>query len=125
MTMWGWGLAIVGEDDSGLVVRRGEDVLVRARTPSSFLADPPSLGTCFGSLTSPPLVTAALVHAGPNTIEALQAYIERDASNGWGAGGFAVAAIERLGGTATDAIADDDDRQELAAMLVVARRIRR
>jgi hypothetical protein len=37
--MRGWGLAIVGEDDGVLVVGRGEDVLVRARTPSSFLAD--------------------------------------------------------------------------------------
>ena len=35
--MRGWGLAIGGEDDGVWVVRRGEDVGVRARTPSSFL----------------------------------------------------------------------------------------
>jgi Family of unknown function (DUF6000) len=84
-----------------------------------------SLGTCFGSLTSPPLVTAALVHAGPTTLEALRAYVERDASNGWGAAGFAVAAIELLGGAVTAAIADDDDHQHLVAMLDIAARIRR
>ena len=84
-----------------------------------------SLDTCYGSLTSPPLVTAALVHGRPKTREHLNSYVERDMANEWGAANFALAAIEHLDGKATQGIVADTDRGALSAMLNLASRLRR
>lgn len=84
-----------------------------------------SLDTCFGSLTSPPLVVAALLHRRPTTAERLIRYVERDRANGWGSAGFALAAVEYLRGPAEDGLLSTDaDRRTLAAMLEFGSRLR-
>lgn len=79
-----------------------------------------SLDTCLGSLTSPPLVTATLVHAAPTAVEHLRTYVERDVSNRWGGAGVAAAALERLGAPVAEGIAEDHDRHCLAALVAIA-----
>jgi hypothetical protein len=57
--------------------------------------------------------------AGP----ALTEYVERDVAHQYGSATFVASVVEDLGGTRAVA-ADDQDRQALASMLVVARRLR-
>jgi len=82
-----------------------------------------SLDTCRGSLTAAPLAVAALVHVGPTTLQHIADYAERDAAKGWGAAGFAVAAIEHLTGAEAAGPVEENDRQRLTAMLHLALRL--
>lgn len=83
-----------------------------------------ALTTSNGSLDAPPLTVAAVVLGGAESLPAIELYVERDVEADWGASGFGVAAIERLGGSTTTAIASDEDRAALAALLELARRLR-
>jgi len=79
-----------------------------------------SLRTSQGSLTSPPLATAAVLVAGDGAIESLEAYLEADLNAQWGAAGFVTAAIEHLIGEVTAS----PDREDFASMMRIAAQIR-
>jgi len=80
-----------------------------------------SLATASGSLTAPPLAVAAVVVLGTGACDALAHYAVEDAAHGWGACGFAAAALTHLDGAAAACQPTDDDRQAFTALLGVAR----
>jgi len=98
-----------------------DDPKVRASLPES-------LRTSGGSLTSPPLATAAALTVGPEAIGSLEQYIAADVAAGWGGAGFAAAAVELLrhtgGEMVTHPLATTQDRTALVAMLGVAQQLR-
>jgi hypothetical protein len=77
-----------------------------------------------GSLDSPPLATAAVVLAGAQALPALQGYAARDAANGWGACGFAAAAIQHLGGSCAACPPTEQDSTAFIELLALAVRLR-
>ena len=82
-----------------------------------------SLVTSGGSLTAPALAVATVrLATRDDAVAALRVYLARDLEEGWGAAGFAIAALAHLG-AAGDVPVLDDDRADLDAMLAVADRI--
>lgn len=82
-----------------------------------------SLVTSGGSLTAPALTVATVrLAARDDAIAALHLYLDRDIQEGWGAAGFAIAALDHLGAVG-DVPVLADDRADLAGMLAVADRI--
>jgi hypothetical protein len=56
-----------------------------------------ALGASTGCLTSPPLVVAAIWHAGADSAPAIRAYEDRDIAHEWHGAAVASAALEHLG----------------------------
>ncbi|MBG6103218.1 DUF6000 family protein [Micromonospora vinacea] len=86
-----------------------------------------ALATSWGALDAPPLATAAVVLAGPESIEALERYFAADQAAGWGASGIIAAAADHVrrhhhAATSLPA-ATKTDQETFAALLDVARRL--
>ncbi len=65
---------------------------------------------CYGTLTAPTLITAALIYPNDTTAQVLRAYRERDSANRYGGDGLISAALRRINAEATlDAPTEDDD----------------
>ncbi len=85
-----------------------------------------SVETCRGSLTAPPLATAACLVLGPDAVPSLTSYARAAAADPYlGSDGYVAAVLERLGGPATDVEPADSDRRNLEQMLSVAEELRR
>ncbi|MBT9276121.1 hypothetical protein KMZ32_18765 [Phycicoccus sp. MAQZ13P-2] len=85
-----------------------------------------ALKTCLGHLTSPPLITAAVMYPSRRTLPLLIDYADCDRQEGWGAAGLAEAAFRRLSGDRAapeDAAALQND-ELLAALLQRGRQLR-
>ena len=83
-----------------------------------------ALATSQGSLDAPPLVVAAVLLGGPESIPTLNLYAERDVAAQWGACGFASAAIDSLGGSSAACSASGRDRMDFTNLLEFGRRVR-
>lgn len=82
-----------------------------------------SLTTSAGSLTAPPLATAAVVNVGARAVDALLGYLVNDVAHADGSGRFIGAALEHLGVPTAGVEVTDRDRSALAGMLAVAARL--
>ena len=82
-----------------------------------------------GSLTAPPLATAAVVLAGPAAAQALRAYLRVDLDHGLGADRFIAATLEHIGAPVDDADlaglqVTPADRHALQELLALAHQLR-
>lgn len=82
-----------------------------------------------GSLTAPPLATAAAVLAGAASVDALRAYLRVDLAHHLGSDGFIAATLEHLGAPLDDAEhpglqVSPADREALRRLLARAHQIR-
>jgi hypothetical protein len=83
-----------------------------------------SLETSSGDLTAPPLAAVSVAQMQRDALSALEKYITVDLAHGYGAAGFAVAAIEHLGGSSSQTESTDESRTYFARMLAVAETLR-
>lgn len=80
-----------------------------------------SLRTSAGSLTAPPLATAAAVLLGPSAAPAMRAYVADGPADG--SPGFVAAALEHVGAEPPVPVRPED-REALGRLLAVARVLR-
>ena len=102
----------------------GAWMALRHDTPDVRAALLRALASSFGSLTAPPLATAAVYLCGDESLTSLKTYIHRDVPNSWGAAGTIAAAIEFLGEEGTVHQPSDDDRAAFAGLMKYAERIK-
>jgi hypothetical protein len=77
-----------------------------------------------GSLTSPVLIAASIVHAGTDAIPAISEYRDNDLRNGWGSTGFADVALHHLDAQPRESVMSGDTT-EFETMLRLASDLRK